>query len=100
MPAKELAIARSKDCRWRRGGSDRFLKSIHKAPFHVDAKKWRNFDQSLASLQKFISLLGADDISREQDDTCRLHASKQGTDLRRDLGSVKANDERLPGGVL
>jgi hypothetical protein len=100
MPAKELAIASSKYCRWRRGWSDRFLKPIYEAAFHVYAKKWRNFDQSLASLQKFISLLGADDISREQDDTCRLHAGKQGTELRRDLGAVKANDKRLPGGVL
>ncbi len=92
MLAKERAAARGKDFRRRRCCPQRFPKTIDCTSLEIDASKQRSRNLLLAFPQKRMCLLGTLDIARKQNHPRRLNLPKQGSQPRRHLGSIEADD--------
>ena len=45
--------------------------------------------------EQFVSLLGSDDVAREQNHAGRLNTREQGSEASRHFGPVEADDEEL-----
>ena len=93
--AKEPGIAGGKNIRRRRRRSSDVAKAIDLATFHIDARKQRRRNACLAFFEQFVSLLATDDIARKENHTRRLQSCEQGTESRRHLGAVEADNEEL-----
>jgi hypothetical protein len=95
VPAEELAIGRSKDVRSRRSRTEEVPKPVDVAAFKVDTGKQRRQKAFLAIIQERPRLRCAFYVSCKQYHSCRLQPSKEGTDARRHLRPVEADNEKL-----
>ncbi len=93
---KSLRSPRGKDIRRRRRRPEHVAKAIDSSALKIDAGKQRHRDALLTLTQQPPSLLRALDIAREENDSRRLQPPKQGSEPRRHLGAVEANNQKLP----
>ena len=95
MLAEEFAIAGGEDIcgggRW----TEHVAKAIYDSAFEIDAGEQRRRNAFLAIAQQTPGLLGSLYVAREQDHSCRLQSLEQGTEARRHLCAVEADDQEL-----
>ena len=85
----------AKTCAGDGAGSEHVAETVHGAAFEVDAGEERRRDVFLAVAQESMRLLGAGDVAGKQDHARGLDAREQGSETRRHLGAVEADDEEL-----
>ncbi len=95
MLAKKRAAARGKNLRRRRRRAEHAAETIHRAAFQIHASEKRRGDALLAFAQKDMRLFRPSDVARKQNHPRRLNLRKQGSEPRRHLGSIEADDEEL-----
>src|SRR5271154_3359222 len=96
MRAKKFAVSGREHLRRRRRRSEHIAKPIDTSAFQIDAREQRRGNTLSAIAQQPPSLLRALYIAREQNNPRRLQSRKQGTEPRRHLRAVEANDQELP----
>src|SRR5208282_2391565 len=92
MLAKERAAARGKNLGRRRRPTDHVAETIHRAAFKIDATEKRRGNALLAFPQERVRLLSAGDVAGKQNHACWLDLREQGSEARRHLGPVEADD--------
>ena len=97
--AEEFAIAGGEYIRRRGRWPEHVAKSVYAAAFEVDAGEQRRGNAFLAIAQEAPGLLGALDVACEQDHSCWLQTREQGTEARRHLCAVEADDQELADGL-
>src|SRR5208337_1755252 len=95
MLAKERPAARGKDFSRRRRRPDHIAETVYRAALKVDAGEKRRGHALLAFAQKSMRLLSPGDVAGEQNHAGRLNLREQGSEVRRHLGPVEADDEEL-----
>ena len=95
MLAKKRAAARGKNLGRRRRPTDHVAETIHRAAFKIDASEKRRGNALLAFAQKSVRLRGPGDVAGKQNHARRLNLREQGSEARRHLGPVEADDEEL-----
>ena len=95
MLAKERPAARGKNLCRRRRRTEHVAETVHRAAFKVHASEKRRRHALLAFAQKSVRLLSSGDVAGKQDHARRLNLREQGSEARRHLGPVEADDEEL-----
>ncbi len=95
MLAKKRAAARGKNLCRRRRRTDHVAETVHRAAFKVHASEKRRGHALLAFAQKSMRLLSSGDVAGKQNHARRLNLREQGSEARRHLGPVEADDEEL-----
>jgi hypothetical protein len=93
--AKEPSQARRKNIGSSGSASRNIAETINPAAFHINASQEGGGDAAAAIFQESVGLLPGGDVASKQDYTGRLHQAQQGTQRRRNLGTVESNDEKL-----
>ncbi len=92
MLAKERAAARGKSLRRSGRRAEHVAETIHRAAFKVHASEKRRGHALLAFPQKSVRLLSSRDVAGKQNHPRRLNLREQGSEPRRHLGAVEADD--------
>ena len=92
MLAKELPITRGENISRRRRRPKHISKAIHLPAFKVNASKERRRNAFLAFAQQSERLLSPSDIACEENHARGLNFREQGSEPRRHLGAVEADD--------
>jgi hypothetical protein len=93
--AKELAISSGKDFGSGRRGAEDIAEAVDASTFEIDAGKERRGEAVLASAQEMVSLAGMFDVAGKKNYAGGLDAREQGSEARRHLGAVEADDQEL-----
>src|SRR5258708_16953653 len=80
--AEEFAVAGGEYILCRRCGTQDVSKPVYVAAFEIDTDEQRRRDARLTIAEESPGLLGALNVSSEQDDSGRLYAGEKGTELR------------------
>ena len=99
MPAKQLAIASRENIRRRRRGSERVATAVHRPALQINTGEQGCGHAFLAFAQQPPGLFRILDVPSEQDHSRRLQPRKQGIDLRRILGSIETDDQKLSNAI-
>ena len=81
-------------------GRERFAEAVDASAFEIDAGKERSRHALLAIAQKAPCLLGSPNVAREQNHSRGLQPLEQGTEARRHLSAVEADDQELADMIL
>ncbi len=92
MLAKEAAAAGGKNFCRGRSGADGAAETVYRAAFDVDAGEKRRGYVLLAFAEERVRLLGGLDVAGKEDHACWLNLREQGSQVRRNLSSVEADD--------
>src|SRR5271166_3011554 len=95
MLEEELAVAGGEDIGRGRCGTEHVAEAVDESAFEIDTGEKRCRNALLALAQQTPCLLGGLDVAREEDYARRLQPFEQGSEARRHLGAVEADDEKL-----
>ena len=93
VPAEQLSILGVEYLRCRRRRSQRIAKAIDGSPFPINACEQRRGNTLLTFAQQTPCLFRTPDVPREENYSLRLQPRQQGSDPRRYLRAVEADDQ-------
>jgi len=95
MLAVEFTASGGKYFRWGRRGTENLAETVDRSTFEVNAGEQRRRNVFLASAKQAMRLIGAGDVAGKENYACRLDAFEQGSEARRHLSAVEADDQEL-----